>query len=119
MPVAVVPLVAEVAIAIAIPTVVVLDPSVVAIPIAFKKPSTFIPRPCPVRTCVWRPRPIAFMPLVAVAFWIPIAVYPEIIRTWGGRANPLHTGCGGWSNANSKGHLSAERKSSGQYQSCK
>src|SRR6266550_359611 len=108
MPVAVVPLVAEVAIAIAIPTVVMLDPSVVAIPITFKKPSTFIPRSRPVRTCVWRPRPIAFMPLVAVAFWIPIAVYPEIIRTWGGRADPIHTGCGGWSNANSEGHLSAE-----------
>jgi hypothetical protein len=108
MPVAIIPLVAEVAIAIAIPAVVVLDPSVVAFPIAFKKRSTFVPWCYPARTGIRTPRPIAFMPLVAVAFWIPIAVYPEIIRTWYGRANPLHTGCGGWSNANSKGHLSGE-----------
>jgi hypothetical protein len=74
-----VPVVAEVAVVITIPAVVVPNPSVVAVPIAFKKHSTFIPRPDPVRTCVWGPRPVSFVPLVAVTFWIPIAIYPEII----------------------------------------
>jgi hypothetical protein len=83
---------AEVAVVIAIPAMVVHDSSVVAIPVAFKKHSTFISRPDPVRACVWWPRPVPFMPLVTITFWIPIAVYPEIIWTRGGCSNPLHTG---------------------------
>ena len=69
-----VPIMAEVAVVFAIPMVVVPNPSVVAVPIAFIKHSTFIPRPDPVRTCVWGPRPVPVMPLVTVAFWIAIAV---------------------------------------------
>lgn len=104
----VVPIVAEVTVVIAIPTVVVPNPSAVAVPIAFIKHSTFIPRPDPVRTCVWGPRPVPFVPLVTVAFWIPIAVYPEIIWTWGRGANPLHTRRWRWSDSESEGDLSAK-----------
>jgi hypothetical protein len=103
-----VPIMAEVAVVIAIPMVIVTNPSVVAVPIAFKKHSTFIPRPHPVRTRVGGPRPVPFMPLVTVAFWIPIAVYPEIIWTRGWRPNPLHTGRWRWSDSNAQRNLSAK-----------
>jgi hypothetical protein len=96
-----VPIMPEVAVVIAIPTVVVRNPSMLAVPIAVKKHSTFIPRNDPVGTCVWRPRPVPFMPFVTIAFWIPIAVYPEIVGTGGRRANALHTWRWRWSHSKS------------------
>ena len=63
-----------------VPVMIVFPPSVVALPIAIEKAFTVVTRANPACAFVRRARPIAVMPPIVVADWIPIALHPE--KSW-------------------------------------
>ena len=66
-----------IAVVVAIPSVVVINVAVRAIPIAGVESLAVMTRSDPTRAFVRRAGPIAFMPTIASAAWIPISVNPD------------------------------------------
>jgi len=72
-------IVAEIAIAIAVPSMIVLHPAAVALPVACKELAPVIARPNPAGARIRRTSPISVMPPITVSGRIPVTVYPEVI----------------------------------------
>jgi hypothetical protein len=88
-----------------VPTVIVFKPAAISIPVTRKKLLSVVMRPDPPSACIGRPRPVAFMPPVVVADWIPITVYPRELRAWAWRHNANHTGTRRRANSDAKRNL--------------
>src|SRR5689334_16630271 len=73
---------------IAVPSMIVVEPAAVAIPITFEELSSLIARTYPMRSAVGRTGPISVMPPVPSSNRIPVTVYPEVIRPGGSRTHP-------------------------------
>jgi hypothetical protein len=82
---------AIVAIAVVVPAVIVLRPSMRAIPIAAKELVAIVPRSDPSCAFIGRTRPISVVPPVMPPHWIPIAVNPEEAGSWGYGPHPHHS----------------------------
>lgn len=74
-----------------IPTMIVLDPAMLAIPISSEEPAAFVSGSNPVRPAVRYPSPIPVMPFIAVPDRVPVSVYPEKPRPWADRAHAQYT----------------------------
>jgi hypothetical protein len=116
--VAVVPAIA-VAVVVVIPTMVVLETAAIPVPVAYKILAVLMAWPNPAGSRVWRPRPIAFVPLVVPSDRIPVALDPYKIRprTWREHANDAR---GRWRpNVDPNRNLSGRRDCSSQQKSRK
>ena len=95
VPVVVAPIVvaivfAPIAVAVAVPAVIVLPPSVVAIPVTGEVPAALITRSNPPRAAINRQRPITGVPLIVISHGIPVALHPNVFRAGAGRQNLDH-----------------------------
>jgi hypothetical protein len=75
--VAVVVVFAIVPVVFAIPPVVMRQPPALTLPIPFVKAPAVVMWDHPNSAPVWGPCPVAVMPIPMVAYWIPIAFYPD------------------------------------------
>jgi hypothetical protein len=73
-----------------VPTVVVLAPSAIPFPIAFKETVALVTRPHPASLRIRRTCPVPVVPPVTPSVGIPIAIYPKKARTGAVRANAYH-----------------------------
>jgi len=71
------PIVAEVPIMVAVPSVIVLESTPAAVPVAVIEQSAFITRPDPTRALIRRPAPVTLVPSIVVPYRIPIPVHPK------------------------------------------
>src|SRR5581483_5950298 len=71
-----------VAVSVAVPIVVMFKPATVAFPIAFVELIAFIARSDPPSAIIGRSSPVAFMPTIATVRRIPVAINPDVIRSW-------------------------------------
>ncbi len=78
--VAIVLVLMEIAVALAVPAMVVFDAAVFALPVAIEKPCAVMMWSYPNRTTVGRPSPIARVPPVVMSHRIPISIYPDEAR---------------------------------------
>src|SRR5579883_467405 len=90
VPVVIATMFAPIAVAVAVPAVVVLAPSVVAIPVTREVPAALITRSNPPRAAINRQRPITGVPLVVISHWIPVALHPNVVRAGAGGQNLDH-----------------------------
>jgi len=95
MAVAIVP---EIAVSIAVPAMIVIEPAAVAFPIALEELSALIARSAPMGAGVGGTGPISVMPTIPPSHWIPIAIDPEIIGSGGSRTGMDDPRCGRWPN---------------------
>jgi hypothetical protein len=107
----------EIAIVAAVPMVVVLDASAVAIPVAGVETLSIVARGYPASGGVYRPAPISGMPLVVVPDGIPVAVYPDEFRTWTRRKNANHSRRGWRADSDSDGNLGGHKRAGQEQQS--
>jgi hypothetical protein len=91
---------------VAVPTVIVFEPAAISFPVTRIKLLSVMVRSDPPSACIGRPRPIALMPPIVMAGWIPIAVYPREFRAWTWRHNPDRTGTRGRANPDTQRNLS-------------
>src|SRR5579863_3658967 len=75
--------VAEIAAAVAVPTMIVLDPAAVAVPIPREELSSLITRSNPDGAGIGWASPIPGMPLVMVSDRVPVTVHPKVIWSRG------------------------------------
>jgi len=71
-----------ISIMVAVPAMVMLEPSAITFPIAVKETLAIVARLDPTRSLVGGPGPIAAMPPVVSSDRIPIALYPNELRSW-------------------------------------
>jgi hypothetical protein len=64
---------------------IVGQPPVITFPVTLVEASAIMVGHYPHRTRVWRPRPVAIVPLPAMANWIPIAFHPNKTRSGNNR----------------------------------
>jgi hypothetical protein len=88
----------EIAVVVAVPVMIMLSPPAVSVPIARKIMLSVVTRCNPASSLVWRPSPIAFMPLVVPSQGIPISFHPDEIRIWPCGQNESHPDRGWRSN---------------------
>ena len=69
-----------IAVVVVIPVMVVLEAAVRSVPIAGIEAATFMARSDPARAGIGRAGPVATMPDIMTAYWIPIAVDPGVFR---------------------------------------
>ena len=69
-----------VSVAIMIPLVVVIETPAIALPIAIVKLPAFVPGSHPPCTGIRGASPVAFVPFIVAAYWIPVALDPHKIR---------------------------------------
>lgn len=75
-------IVSEVAvIAIFVPLVVMFYAAMIAVPITGEELVAIMPRCHPMGARIGRSCPVSFVPLVVSGYGIPVAVYPEVIRS--------------------------------------
>lgn len=84
-----------------VPSMIVLDAAMIAVPVAGKIFVTIMMRNDPVRAHVWRPSPITVMPPVMPTHGIPIAFHPDIIRARPRRLDVNYTRAWRWSDSDS------------------
>jgi hypothetical protein len=89
-----------------VPTVIVFKPAAISIPVTCKKLLSIVMRRDPPSAFIGRPRPVAFMPPVVAADWIPITVYPHELRARTWRQNANHTGTRRGANSDADRNLS-------------
>jgi hypothetical protein len=94
-----------VAIAVMVPAMVMLDMSMRTVPIAHEVVPTFPAGTYPMSFSIGRTRPVAFVPDVAPAYGIPIAVDPEVPGSRATRVNSNYAGRRWCSNRNAHRHL--------------
>ena len=70
-----------IAVVVTIPSVVVLDPTVVTVPITREVLLPVVVRTYPVSARIWGSRPVARVPFVMVSYRIPVAINPDEVRT--------------------------------------
>jgi hypothetical protein len=99
MIVAIAVVIAEIAVMVMVRAVIVFHPAVFAFPIAVVEPLAVMMRPNPASAFIWRPAPIARMPLIVVSHRIPIAFKPNELRAGSVRHNTHHARR--WRRANS------------------
>jgi hypothetical protein len=104
------PVVAFASFASAIPVMVVLNPSMLSVPVAHVILATVVARANPRRAFIGRPGPIAFVPSVAAAIRIPIPVYPIVVRARRYRSYANHPVTRWLTNPDSHGYLSVNRR---------
>ena len=104
-----VPVVAEIAIAVAVPVMIVLETAAVAFPKSREELPAFITRPDPVGAGIGRTGPVSVMPPIASSFRIPIPVYPKIIWSGGSRPGANHTRRRRWPNSHPNRYLREAR----------
>jgi hypothetical protein len=79
-----------VAVSMVIRVVIVFNTAVVSIPVACIITLAVVMWRNPVRSLVRRSSPIASVPFVMIAQWIPVAFYPHARRFWPRRDNDSH-----------------------------
>jgi len=104
----------EVASLVAVRMVIVVHPTAISVPVTSKELLPVVMRLNPARALVWGSSPIAGMPSVLLADWIPIAVYPDKIGTRSLRLNSNHARLRWRTNSDSKGNLCGECRPCGQ-----
>ena len=75
---AAVPIVTKITITVPIPTMIVIEPPPVALPISFEKALPVIVRSYPAGAVIRWAGPVSGMPPVAASHWIPVAIHPDI-----------------------------------------
>jgi hypothetical protein len=88
------------------PGMIAVYAAVFSIPVAIKESLSIVARPNPAGSYVWRPGPKAFMPFVAGSDWVPVTLYPHVVRTGTGRPERNDAGSGRRANSDSNGDLS-------------
>jgi hypothetical protein len=101
------------AIALVVPMMIVLDAAALAVPVSMIEALSIVARRYPSSGCVCRTAPIAGMPLIVVPYGIPVAVYPDELRTWPRGENANDSRRRGWADSDSDGNL-GEHKSASQ-----
>jgi hypothetical protein len=96
----------------AIPVMVVVNPTMVSVPVANVILAALVARSDPRSAGVGRPSPIALMPSVAAAVRIPIPVHPVVIGARSHRPHSNHPGTRWLTNPDSHGYLSVNRRRS-------
>jgi hypothetical protein len=91
---------------LAIPSVIVIEPATIPIPVAVVVPASLPTRSDPRRSAVRRNCPITTVPNVAAIYRIPIAVHPDIARARRNRSHPIRTRRRWSADSNSHGYLS-------------
>lgn len=99
-----------IAIPVVIPTVIVLKPAAIPIPVPAVELAAFIARPHPRDARIRRPGPIPAMPVVAPSHGIPVAVHPIIVRTRCYRPDAHDSRPWRRTDPDSHSHLSAESR---------
>jgi len=110
--------VAVAAAAIPVPAMVVLESTPVAFPITRVVLAAVIPRTNPARAGIRRPRPIALVPPVTTAHWIPVAIHPHESRTRSNRPYSHYARGRRRADADAEGNLT-EYGAPGQKGECK
>jgi hypothetical protein len=101
------------AVAIVVPTMVVLDAAAITVPVAMIEALPIMARSYPASGGIYRAAPISGMPLITVPYGIPVAVYPDEFGTGTRRENANHSRWRWWADSDSNGNL-GEHKSAGQ-----
>ena len=73
-----VPVVPKIAIAVAVPAVIVVEPPAVAFPVPFEKALPIIVGSYPAGAVIRWAGPVSAMPLVTASDRIPVAIHPDI-----------------------------------------
>jgi hypothetical protein len=83
IPVAIlVPAAILVPVVVLVPAMIVFESAMISIPVTRIKLLSIMVRFNPSSTFIRRPRPVAFMPPIVMAGWIPITAYPQELRAW-------------------------------------
>jgi hypothetical protein len=105
---------AIIAVAVPIPTMVVLHSAALALPVAIVITLSIVARRYPVRSAIGRTSPIPIMPAVVTLDRIPIAVDPNIIGTRSHWPNSNHARRRRWADPDAKIYLSSKCQSNSQ-----
>jgi hypothetical protein len=81
---------APIAVAIAIPTMIVFEASARSFPVAVVISTAFMARCYPPGSLIGRATPISVMPSILMSDRIPVTVYPVITGTWGYGSDANH-----------------------------
>ena len=112
----------EVAVTVAIPMMVVLAATVLAVPKACKVSLSIMMGRNPMRSRIGRAAPISIVPSVAVSDYIPVAIDPKIIGTGAGGNDSNHARRGWGSDShpdrNLRKNRSERKQGQGQYFLC-
>jgi hypothetical protein len=93
--------------------VIVLNTAAISIPVTCIVPFAVVVWANPASPFVGRSSPIAFMPLVMVSHRIPIALYPQGLRSWPFWHNHSHPGWRWRRNYDSNGNLRIDYRARG------
>jgi hypothetical protein len=63
-----------IAVTVSVPVMIMIAPATVAFPIPLIKSFSIVSRPDPARANIGRTSPVSVVPLVVVAYWIPVAL---------------------------------------------
>lgn len=74
-------IVAKIAVAVAVPAVIMIKTATIAIPIAFEEASAFVAGPYPAGAGVRGAGPISVVPLVSASYRVPIPFDPNVTGT--------------------------------------
>jgi hypothetical protein len=64
-----------------VPVMIMIAPAVIAFPIPLIEAFSIVSRPHPMGASIRRASPVSIVPLVVVAYWIPVALYPDVLRS--------------------------------------
>jgi hypothetical protein len=80
----------EIAVVIAVPSMIVNDHAATPGPISLEKHVSLVPGGNPVRPRIWRARVVSVVPQVMAIDWIPVTLDPDIrgLRRW--RRSDVH-----------------------------
>jgi hypothetical protein len=96
----------------AVPVMVVLNPSMVSVPVAHVILAALIARSDPGSPGIGRPSPVTVMPPIPATIWIPVPIYPVIVTARSHRPHSNHPGARRLTNPDSHGYLSVNRRRS-------
>src|ERR1700693_2682705 len=103
-----------IALTLAVPVVIMLEPATISVPVAIVIAAPFPTRSDPQCSAVRRERPITSVPNVAAVYGIPVAVHPDIAGARGYRPDAHHTRGRRCANSDSDGYLSFKGGGTGQ-----
>jgi hypothetical protein len=95
----------EIPVVIAIPSVIVLNASVIAFPVPFEKALPVVIRPDPVSALIRWAGPISIMPAITVPPWIIVAIDPNETGSRYRRPHSNHTWGRRWANPHANRYL--------------
>jgi len=97
---------------VSVPVMIMIASATIAFPIPLVEASSIVSRPDPVRASIRRASPVSVVPLVVAAYWIPVALYPDVLRSRTSRLYANYTRGRRRTNPNAHGYLGAEYRGS-------